>query len=186
MITQFRRVNATSTRDPTVKSRTFVAPLKQGFLSSLVSASQEGQSITPTRSVLSNPVWRAPQRAATQFITGPGEPSCVAEIRPYHAVTGFVEIADPTGGGFGFFVTGGLFYLLISKIDENASDATLFVTKLATASTIRLFNTTQPTAYLIAPVSSTDYGTYSAIQFTVLSSSGSFSASDIFEITSNC
>lgn len=56
-VTTFRRVNATVTADPVKKSRTFVAPIKQGFLSSELRATQEGQSMIRSQSVLGQPVW---------------------------------------------------------------------------------------------------------------------------------
>lgn len=56
-VTTFRRVNATVNADPEKKSRTFVAPIKQGFLSAELRATQEGQSIVRSQSVLGQPVW---------------------------------------------------------------------------------------------------------------------------------
>lgn len=57
MVTAFRRVNATVTADPEKKSRTFVAPLKQGFLGATLRSTQEGRSIIRSQSVLGQPVW---------------------------------------------------------------------------------------------------------------------------------
>lgn len=57
-VTRFRRVNATITPDPTIKSRTFVAPLKQGFLSSETRASEVTRINRNT--VLSIPPWKSP------------------------------------------------------------------------------------------------------------------------------
>jgi hypothetical protein len=58
MMTQFRRVNATVNSDPEKKSRTFVAPIKQGYLISQTRAS-EVTRIRPT-SVLALPRWLSP------------------------------------------------------------------------------------------------------------------------------
>jgi hypothetical protein len=57
-VTRFHRVNATVNPDPTIKSRTFVAPLKQGFLSSEMRASEVSR-INPN-TVLSTPPWKSP------------------------------------------------------------------------------------------------------------------------------
>ena len=59
-VTTFRRVNATITTDPVKKSRTFVAPTKQGYLTATTRATQEAQSIARTQSVLAVPVWKSP------------------------------------------------------------------------------------------------------------------------------
>ena len=58
MMTQFRRVNATVNSDPEKKSRTFVAPIKQGYLISQTRASE----VTRIRStsVLALPTWLSP------------------------------------------------------------------------------------------------------------------------------
>ena len=57
-MTRFRRVNATVNTDPVIKSRTFIAPIKQGFLSSEVRAA-EVTRINPN-TVLSTPPWKSP------------------------------------------------------------------------------------------------------------------------------
>lgn len=68
MATTFARVAATFTPDPTIKSRTFVAPVKQGNLISIVRASDVGQDITPTKSVLAIPRWISPQFKGRFFL----------------------------------------------------------------------------------------------------------------------
>jgi hypothetical protein len=59
-VTRFRRVNATTLVDPTKKSPVFLAPLKN-VIPSVLRASDVGQDITPTRSVLGVPQWKSPQ-----------------------------------------------------------------------------------------------------------------------------
>lgn len=59
-VTTYRRVNATVTADPEKKSRTFVAPTKQGYLISTTRATQESQSISRPQSVLAVPEWKSP------------------------------------------------------------------------------------------------------------------------------
>jgi hypothetical protein len=59
-VTRFRRVNSTSLTDPTIKSAVFQAPLKN-VINPVLRASDVGQDITPTRSVLSIPAWKSPQ-----------------------------------------------------------------------------------------------------------------------------
>ncbi len=55
--TRLNKVQATVNTDPEKKSRTFVAPIKQGYLSSILRASDVGQT---TQSVLATPVWVSP------------------------------------------------------------------------------------------------------------------------------
>jgi hypothetical protein len=57
--TEFRRVKGTVTADPVKKSRTFVAPLKQGYLISTLRAS-ETIRYNPNN-VLAVPEWKSPR-----------------------------------------------------------------------------------------------------------------------------
>jgi hypothetical protein len=68
MVTQFRRVNATVPNDPEKKSRTFVAPTKDGYLSAVLRSTQEGQSIVKSQSVLAIPVWKSPRFNGRFFV----------------------------------------------------------------------------------------------------------------------
>lgn len=65
MMTTFHRVEATITADPVKQSRTFVAPTKGGYLSSIVRASDV--STVPT-SVLSLPTYKSPQFNGRFFV----------------------------------------------------------------------------------------------------------------------
>lgn len=67
-VTQFRRVNATVPNDPVKKSRTFEAPLKQGYLSAVLRSTQEGQTIVKSQSVLAIPQWKSPQFNGRFFV----------------------------------------------------------------------------------------------------------------------
>ena len=67
-VTQFRRVNATVPNDPEKKSRTFEAPLKQGYLSAVLRSTQEGQSMVKSQSVLEIPQWKSPQFNGRFFV----------------------------------------------------------------------------------------------------------------------
>jgi hypothetical protein len=67
-VTTYRRVNATVTQDPTIKSRTFVAPTKQGYLIATARSTQEGQSISWSQSVLGIPPWKSPQFNGRFFV----------------------------------------------------------------------------------------------------------------------
>lgn len=58
-MTTFRRVRATVTADPVKKSRTFVAPTKQGYLTSTVQASEVRRYGPNT--VLAIPAWKSPR-----------------------------------------------------------------------------------------------------------------------------
>lgn len=57
--TEFRRVRGTITPDPTKKSRTFVAPVKQGYLISTLRASETIRFNPNT--VLAIPAWKSPR-----------------------------------------------------------------------------------------------------------------------------
>lgn len=59
MVTTFRRANATITPDPEKKSRTFVAPTRDGFLISQTRASETVR--WRSNSVLALPFWTIPQ-----------------------------------------------------------------------------------------------------------------------------
>jgi hypothetical protein len=65
MATRVRKAAATLTADPEKKSRTFVAPLKDGYLSAQLRASEVQRYIPGT--VLTIPVWTAPQFARKRF-----------------------------------------------------------------------------------------------------------------------
>ncbi len=67
-VTTFRRVNATVPADPTIKSRTFDAPLKEGYLIATLRATQEGQSVVSSQSVLALPVWKSPRFNGRFFV----------------------------------------------------------------------------------------------------------------------
>jgi hypothetical protein len=59
MVTTFRRVNATTVADPAKKSRTFVAPTRDGFLIAQTRASETTR--WQSNSVLALPFWTIPQ-----------------------------------------------------------------------------------------------------------------------------
>jgi hypothetical protein len=59
MVTTFRRANATAIADPEKKSRTYDAPIRQGFLISQTRASETTRWQPNT--VLALPFWTAPQ-----------------------------------------------------------------------------------------------------------------------------
>lgn len=61
MATTFLRVQATVPTDPTIKSASFTAPLRQGYLSAMLRSTQEGQTIVASQSVLAVPPWKSPQ-----------------------------------------------------------------------------------------------------------------------------
>ncbi len=67
-VTRFVRVNATVPTDPVKKSRTFEAPLKQGYLSAVLRSTDEGRNIVFSQSVLSIPPWRSPQFNGRFFV----------------------------------------------------------------------------------------------------------------------
>lgn len=68
MVTTFVRVNATVPTDPEKKSRTFDAPLKQGYLTATLRTTQEGQSIVYSQSLLALPPWKSPQFNGRFFV----------------------------------------------------------------------------------------------------------------------
>ena len=65
-MTEFRRVRSTVNADPTVKSRVFDAPIKQGYLISIIRASEVRRYGPNT--VLSIPQWKSPQFNGRFFV----------------------------------------------------------------------------------------------------------------------
>lgn len=66
MVTRVVKAAATVTADPETKSRTFVAPLKQGYQSAQLRASEPQRYIPGT--VLALPTWTAPQAGRKLFL----------------------------------------------------------------------------------------------------------------------
>ena len=66
MVTRVVKAAATVTPDPTIKSRTFVAPLKQGYQASQLRASETQRYIPGT--VLALPTWTSPQAGRKLFV----------------------------------------------------------------------------------------------------------------------
>jgi hypothetical protein len=66
MATRVVKAAATITPDPTKKSRTFVAPLKDGYQSAQLRASETQRYIAGT--VLAIPVWTSPQAGRKLFV----------------------------------------------------------------------------------------------------------------------
>jgi len=72
MVTRMRKAAATVNPDHTIKSRAFVAPTKDGYMSSQLRASDAGRGMFPGQTSLSNPVacgWVNPRHQG--YITGP-------------------------------------------------------------------------------------------------------------------
>jgi len=68
MATAFARVNATVPNAPEKKSASFDAPIKGGYLSAVLRATQEGQSIVSSQSVLGIPQWKSPRFNGRFFV----------------------------------------------------------------------------------------------------------------------
>jgi hypothetical protein len=66
MMTQFRRASATVTTDPVKKSRVFVAPIKNGYLTSIVQASEVRRYTVS--SVLAFAAWKSPDFKGRIFL----------------------------------------------------------------------------------------------------------------------
>jgi hypothetical protein len=64
--TEFRRVRSTVNADPEKKSRTFVAPIKDGYQTAIIRAS-EVRRYGPN-SVLAIPAWKSPQFNGRFFV----------------------------------------------------------------------------------------------------------------------
>jgi len=131
-VTRFHRVNATVPADPVKKSRTFVAPLRDGFQSAILRSSQEGQTISPSRSTLLAPIWRGRQFAATRYITGgsPSPPEFVFVLK------NIPDTNDPGDGFFGFRISPDVF--VFSTTDANGQDASAFLSAMSTATTFTI------------------------------------------------
>jgi hypothetical protein len=66
MVTRVVKAAATITPDPTIKSRTFVAPIKQGYQAAQLRASETRRYIPGT--VLAIPIWESPQAGRKLFL----------------------------------------------------------------------------------------------------------------------
>ena len=66
MATRVVKAAATVNADPEKKSRTFVAPLKQGYQSAQLRASETQRYIPGT--VLAIPIWESPQAGRKLFL----------------------------------------------------------------------------------------------------------------------
>jgi hypothetical protein len=66
MVTRVIKAAATVTADPEKKSRTFVAPLKQGYQAAQLRASEPRRYIAGT--VLAVPIWESPQAGRKLFL----------------------------------------------------------------------------------------------------------------------
>jgi len=66
MVTRVIKAAATITADPEKKSRTFVAPLKQGYQAAQLRASEPQRYIAGT--VLALPTWISPQAGRKLFL----------------------------------------------------------------------------------------------------------------------
>jgi hypothetical protein len=68
MATTFLRVQATVPAAPTIKSASFTAPLRNGYLTATLRSTQEGQSMIASQSVLAIPPWKSPQFKGRFFL----------------------------------------------------------------------------------------------------------------------
>ena len=67
MATTFVRVQATVPTAPTIQSRTYVRPHKGGYLNAILRATDVGQDMAPSQSVLGIPQWKSPQFVNGRF-----------------------------------------------------------------------------------------------------------------------
>jgi len=141
-VTRFHRVNATGPADPVKKSRTFVAPLRDGVQSALLRASHVGQTISPSRSTLVAPSWKGRQFAATRYITG-GSSSPVEFV---FNLKNIPDTNDPGTGFFGYRVLPAVF--VFSKTDATGQDASAFLSAMSTATTFTITNQTGSGVFL--------------------------------------
>ena len=120
-VTRYRRVNAT-----------IPAPLGDGVHSAILRSSQVGQTISPSTSTLTAPIWRGRQFAATRYITGgsssPPEFVFILKTIP--------DTNDPGDGFFGFRVVPAVY--VFSKTDANGQDASAFLSAMSTATTFTI------------------------------------------------
>jgi hypothetical protein len=136
MATRVIKATATTVNDPVKKSRTFVAPLRDGFQSAILRSSQEGQRMSPSTSTLSAPSWRGRQFATTRYITG-GRSSPSEFV---FTLKNIPDTNDPGSGFFGFRVSPAVY--VFSKTDANGQDASAFLSAMSTATTFTITNQT--------------------------------------------
>jgi hypothetical protein len=128
MATRVLKAAATITADPTVKSRTFVAPIKGGYQSAQLRAS-DVQRYRPG-TVLSAVAWRGRQIAQTRFVTTPGPP--LSAVYTYQ--TGLLPDSNlPASGQVGIANSTPDYTLLISTTDRAGALSTAFLEALFSA-----------------------------------------------------
>jgi len=130
MATRVIKAAATVTSDPAVKSRTFVAPLKGGYQSAQLRASDVQRYRLGT--VLSAVAWKGRQRQGTRFLTSPPPP--LSAVYTYNSE--LAPNALPSSGEVGVALTNPSSTLYLSMTDQNGAIAIDFLYALLSASTI--------------------------------------------------
>ena len=129
MATRVVKAAATMTPDPAVKSRTFVAPLKGGYQTAQLRAS-DVQRYRPG-TVLSTAAWTSRQRQGTCFVTAPPPRAAV-----YTYNTELTPFDLPASGEGGVVLTNPSSSLYLSTTDQSGGDSIAFLTALLSASSI--------------------------------------------------
>jgi len=131
MATRVVKAAATITADPTIKSRTFVAPQKGGYQAAQLKAS-DVQRYRPG-TVLSAVAWKGRQRQATRFVTGP-RPTLSAV---YTYKTDLLPDSNlPASGQVGIANSTPDYTLLLSTTDSSGASSVVFLEELFSARTL--------------------------------------------------
>lgn len=175
MATRVIKAAATVTADPTVKSRTFVAPLKGGYQAAQLKASDVQRYRSGT--VLSAVAWKSCQRPRTRFVT-----AAIPRSGTFVYQTGLTSLDLPTSGQVGVGASTPSETLFLSTTDQTGVSAVAFLTELLAATTITLTSGAKVTTMTNTFTGITKTGSYYSVLVDVISD-GSFADGDVVTIT---
>ena len=178
MATRVVKAAATITADPTIKSRTFVAPQKGGYQAAQLKAS-DVQRYRPG-TVLSAVAWKGRQRQGTRFLSGP-PPAPLSAVYTYQS--GLTpDTNPPTTGQVGLPATSPDYMFLLSTADRNGTPSSAFLDAAFSSSTITLTSGAKVTRLTNRFEDVEKTGSYYRIAV-VLASDGSLADGDVVTIT---
>ena len=174
MATRVIKAAATITADPTIKSRTFVAPQKGGYQSAQLRAS-EVQRYRPG-TVLSAVAWKGRQRQATRFLSG----APTSAVYTYQTAL-LPDSNLPASGQVGIAQSTPDYTLLVSTLDRSGSLSVEFLDALLSARTITFTSGAKVAVYTNTSGDIVKTGSY--YRFSVSRVDNTFADGDVVTIT---
>ncbi len=177
MATRVVKAAATITADPTIKSRTFVAPQKGGYQAAQLKAS-DVQRYRPG-TVLSAVAWKGRQRQGTRFLSGPPQ-APLSAVFTYKA--GLLPDTNlPASGQVGIAISTPNYTILLSTTDRSGTLSSAFLDAAFASSTITLTSGAKVAVYTNTFTDIVKTGSYYRIG--VSQTSHTFSDGDVVTIT---